>query len=93
MLCKACKDGHHKYCTSDFGDSDCTCEATKKCKENNWRRRSENDTAKRQRGLYEKALTGDIQAIKRLMKARRDYEYESVWEIDVIDPLEPEEEE
>jgi hypothetical protein len=40
-----------------------------------------------QRALYEKALTGDVVAIKRLMKARHDYEYEETQELEVTDPI------
>lgn len=89
-LCTPCKDGQHKYCR---GEEECTCEATKECGDKNWRHRSANDTVKRQRVLYEKALTGDVEAVKRLFKARHDYEYEEVSVVDVIDPFEKVEEE
>lgn len=91
VLCVPCKDGQHKYCGKDAAG--CTCVETPECKEENWRRRSRNTVSKLQQELYKKAKTGDVKAIKRLMTARRDYEYESVWEVDVIDPLIPEEEE
>lgn len=91
-LCDPCKDGQHKYCQKD--NAGCTCAGTPECEKENWYRRSQNYTSKLQQELYKKAKTGDVKSIKRLMVARRDcdIEYESVWEVDVIDPLEPEEE-
>ena len=91
-LCDSCKDGQHKYCQGKSLTL-CTCVETKECKELNWRRRSQSLGSKLQRELYGKAKAGDVNAIKRLMTARRNNEYESVWKVDVIDPLVPDEEE
>ncbi len=87
-LCEPCTDGQHKYCRGN--DSDCECAATPGCATANRSKLAASRITESQRALYKKALTGDVVSIRRLMVARRNYEYESVWELNVIDPLEME---
>lgn len=87
VYCDACTDGQHQYCRG----SSCACKVTPTCKALNRGavERHENNTL--QHRLYTKAKEdGDWKAAKRLMDARRNYEYESVREddIEIRDPME-----
>jgi hypothetical protein len=76
--CEPCEAKLHKHCTGS-----CSCVETEECKRTN----------REYRPLYLKAKAGDVAAIKKLMNSRKTYEYENVWETELVDPLIPEEEE
>jgi hypothetical protein len=85
-ICAPCADGHHIYCRGD-ADFDCVCSETPDCKHKNISRIHSNQQTGSQRKLYAQALTGNVAAIQKLFKARKCYEYESVKEIEIEDPI------
>jgi hypothetical protein len=85
-VCEACSDGAHKYCTGN--DGLCACSRTTDCARRNDRLLRERKANEIHRSLYNRAEAGDWKAAKKLMVARKDYEYEEVSEVVVIDPTE-----
>lgn len=73
VLCEPCQAKLHKHCAGC-----CSCIETEECKRKNREYRQENLVNRMQRPLYLKAKAGDVDAIKKLMKARSNYEYEEV---------------
>ena len=88
VMCDACTEGQHKYCKG-YSES-CSCDATADCANHNHRAVYKRQCEAAQRELYTKAQAGDWKAAKRLMVARKSYEYEYVSELEVTDPLIPE---
>jgi hypothetical protein len=85
-VCEPCGEGIHKYCKGE--DASCTCDKTDKCKLNNSRTLHELKVRDVHRSLFNQAEAGDWNAAKKLMKARKGYEYEEVSEVNVKDPTE-----
>ncbi len=81
-LCSPCAKDVHKYCEGDG----CICKETKDCLLKSQEFDREQRASSEQRRLYLAAKGGDGAAAKRLLIARRDYEYEHVYAYDVYDP-------
>lgn len=88
-VCEPCQKELHDHCVR-YRQEQCACVASKNCKSSNshyLRQQQQNATWKK---WYDEAKAGNAESAMKLVKSRSkaQYEYESVREGSIIDPLE-----